>query len=223
MDHVLSEIIKIAIDHKISKVLLFGSRARGDHTERSDYDISFICNDITNTDKQSIRYSIDEIETLYKIDIVFLPHLHGTDSISQNILREGVIIMDRFAYTYENYKSALKRLQEALDDYEQLKMLSIRDGAIQRFEFTTELAWKTMREFLISEDITDINSPKSVLREAFAMKLIEDEAGWRLLISDRNSTSHIYDEKDAEEIFKRICTQHILLFQSLLDKLSSYY
>lgn len=80
-----------------------------------------------------------------------------------------------------------------------------------------------MREFLISEDITDINSPKSVLREAFAMKLIEDEAGWRLLISDRNSTSHIYDEKDAEEIFKRICTQHILLFQSLLDKLSSYY
>lgn len=223
MDHVLSEITRIAIDNKVSKVLLFGSRARGDYTERSDYDISFICSHITNTEKQHIRDSVDEIETLYKIDIIFLPHLHGTDSISQSILQEGITIMDRFAYKYENYKSAFKRLQEAIGDYEQLKMLSIRDGAIQRFEFTTELAWKTMREFLITEDITDINSPKSVLREAFAMKLIEDEAGWRLLINDRNSTSHIYDEKDAEEIFIRICTQHIHLFQTLIEKLSAYY
>ena len=76
----------------------------------------------------------------------------------------------------------------------------MRDGTIQRFEFTTELAWKTVREYLLNEGMTDINTPKSVMKEAFAAGVIDDEQGWLQILNDRNGTSHIYDESRADAV-----------------------
>ncbi len=220
MDILISKVIQIAKESGIQKVILFGSRARGDATERSDYDFAFVSSNLNHEIKSRIKDRIDEIDTLYKVDIVFLPHLKGDDKLTQSIVREGVRVMDKFQYKFTNYKSAVLRLNESIEDYKNVKLLSVRDGAIQRFEFTTELAWKTMREYLLAEQIIDINSPKAVLKEAFSNKLINDEEGWRDILNDRNATSHIYDEETANEIYHRIGTKHVELFQDLIGVLN---
>ena len=111
-------------------------------------------------------------------------------------------------------------LYVAIEDFDKTSLLSARDGAIQRFEFTSELSWKTVREYLMCEGVTAINTPKSVMIEAFAAGVIDD-AGWIQILNDRNATSQIYDENETDKIFKRIRERHILLFQKLSDNFSS--
>lgn len=93
---------------------------------------------------------------------------------------------------------------------------SIRDGTIQRFEFCTELAWKTMREYLLDQGYSEINSPKSVIRQAYAFGMIDDEKAWIALQTDRNMTSHVYDESTAKEIFERIENTYLKLFDDVI-------
>lgn len=128
--------------------------------------------------------------------------------------------MDKFQTKLNNYTKALVRLHEAIEEEKISESLAVRDGAIKRFEFTAELAWKTIREYLLTESIKDINSPKKVMMEAFNNDIINDADGWIQILDDRNSTSHIYDEDDANVIFNRITTQHIILFDELSEKLS---
>ena len=70
--------------------------------------------------------------------------------------------------------------------------------------------------------MTDINSPKKVMREAYNNDLIENTEGWLRILDDRNLTSHVYDDKDAADIYNRIMNEHIKLFDELekvLDRL----
>ena len=73
-----------------------------------------------------------------------------------------------------------------------------------------------MREYLLDQGYTEINSPKAVIRQAFAYGMIEDADGWVRLMNDRNLTSHVYDERTAEEIFRRIETVYLALFDAAL-------
>ena len=95
----------------------------------------------------------------------------------------------------------------------------VRDGLIQRFEFTYELAWKTTKEYLQDLGIVDKNSPKAVIKEAYAQKLIVNEKNWLLMLNDRNMTSHVYKEEMAQEIAERITKYYIKEFDDLLEKL----
>ena len=69
------------------------------------------------------------------------------------------------------------------------------------------------------EGLTEINSPKSVMKEAYNNNLITDDDGWLQILADRNSTSHIYYETDAADIYKRIISDHAKLFDDLLAEL----
>ena len=200
-------------------MILFGSRARGDNTQKSDYDIAFVSGNLTAQLKCKITEQIEEIDTFHKIDLVFLANLNGNDELTQNIKKDGKILMNKFENKLNNFKNALLKLKEGISDYDKAKIETIRDGVIQRYEFTTELAWKSVREYLLSEGVVDINTPKIVMREAYGAGIINDEQGWLQILIDRNLTSHIYDEKEAVEIFSRIRTQHIILFDKLLSKL----
>jgi len=71
---------------------------------------------------------------------------------------------------------------------------------MSEFEFTYELAWKATKVFLEDTGIVDINSPKAVIKEAYAQKLIGDEKNWLLMLNDRNITSHMYKDEMAVEI-----------------------
>ncbi len=127
--------------------------------------------------------------------------------------------MSNFLKKAENFEKSVSRLQEALDEYDLNKSTTIRDGAIQRFEFSVELAWKTTREYLIEQGFLDLNSPKTVMREAYSYKIIQNEQAWIQILNDRNLTSHVYDEKTADEIFVRICSSHM----PALKDLSAYF
>lgn len=103
--------------------------------------------------------------------------------------------------SFENLERALLRLEEALKEDPNNSL--VVDGTIQRFEFTIELYWKTMKRLLLSEGI-DAKTPRETLKEAFQVGWLEDEKAWLQMLKDRNETSHIYDEEMALKILANI-------------------
>ncbi len=95
---------------------------------------------------------------------------------------------------------AVERLRQALLEPETPLH---RDGTIQRFEFSFELAWKALQKHLRSEGL-DCASPRSCLRLAWRQRLLEDEEAWLAMLEDRNRTSHTYDEALAIEVYRRL-------------------
>ena len=213
MDKVLNNIARICRIHSVDKALLFGSRARGDHNPKSDYDIAIWCDENRH---HLISSDIDDIDTLYKIDVTYVND--NTNKVFlDSIMKEGVNIVDKLQTKIENYKNALQRLKEAIEEFDATNSKTVRDGVIQRFEFTTELAWKSLREYLVNQGFEQQNSPKAVMQEAFSANCISDEEAWINILNDRNLTSHIYDDITAEEIYNRIVTKHIKAFESLFS------
>ena len=93
----------------------------------------------------------------------------------------------------------------------------MHDAAIQRFEFSFELAWKAIQEALKKEGL-GCQSPKSCLREAFAQGWIEDEDAALAILDDRNLTSHTYNESLAQVVFDRL-PAHLAFFRGLEARL----
>lgn len=117
-----------------------------------------------------------------------------------------------------NYKYALGQLEDAVARYQQSPEDSLyRDGLIQRFEFTVELAWKSVKEYLEDQGVVlSIASPRGILKEAFAAGILEDGDLWNSILTARNLTSHVYDEATAVEISRQICTEFLPPMRSLL-------
>ena len=99
-----------------------------------------------------------------------------------------------------NFEKALKRLKEAV---EIAKDELDKDGVIQRFEFTIESLWKTLKAILEYKGI-ECYSPRNCIKEAFKANIVSDDDIVLDMIEDRNLSSHIYDEKTSDEIFERI-------------------
>ncbi len=89
------------------------------------------------------------------------------------------------------------------------------DATIQRFEFTFELAWKFLKEYFFEQGL-ELNYPIDVIKEAFAVHLIDDEGIWLRMLKDRNMTSHTYNEMLADEIYVRIKLYVPLLHELLM-------
>ncbi|MEA4900382.1 nucleotidyltransferase substrate binding protein [Desulfitobacterium sp.] len=121
-----------------------------------------------------------------------------------------------------NFQNALARLNEGIAQYNEADELA-GDGLIRRFEFTFELAWKTLKVIFEDEGLTGLNSPKSVLREAFAADLIQDEELWLTMLSDRNSTVHIYSQQLAKEICHNIQEKYVFALEELLKGIRTRY
>jgi len=122
--------------------------------------------------------------------------------------------MKRLAQIRGDFKSALRRLDEALKD---AKTDLEVDGAIQRFEFTFELIWKLPRLFLEDQGII-CRTPKACLKEAYRIGVIDDEVTWLNILDDRNMSVHIYDKETSRKIFKRVKTKYIKEFKKVFEK-----
>ena len=216
MENLYRKIAAIGRRFRAERVVLFGSRARGDNRSRSDIDIAVF--GASPDDLPAFREQLDELPTLLEFDLVFVTEQTDPKLVA-NIERDGVILMDKMQEKYEKLVQASRRLEEAIADYEKLGLDSIRDGVIQRFEFCTELAWKTLREYLLDQGYTEINSPKSVMKQAFADGILDHEEGWLQLLDARNETSHIYDEATATTVFGNIRTIYVPLLKDLIQKL----
>ncbi len=126
--------------------------------------------------------------------------------------------MGKLEDKFNSFQTALKRLKEAIDMYETDKHPVLLDGTIQRFEFTVELAWKLIKQYLENEKFGEFNSPKSVIKEAYKIGLIINGEKWLEMLDDRNLTSHTYDENVAKEIYINIQTQYYNEFADLEEK-----
>jgi len=115
-------------------------------------------------------------------------------------------------------RAALDRLGAALA---QPRTEWTRDAAIQRFEFTFELAWKAAAKFARREGVA-APSPREAFRAAMSLGWIADEPLWLGMLEDRNRTSHTYSERTAEEIYGRLSAYHAALIELMgrLDGLS---
>ncbi|OGG42495.1 hypothetical protein A3A21_02715 [Candidatus Jorgensenbacteria bacterium RIFCSPLOWO2_01_FULL_45_25b] len=98
-------------------------------------------------------------------------------------------------------RKATERLKEVLD---QEKNEFIRDSAIQRFEFTLDLAWKTIKGVLEKEKGIVCTSPKECVREAYRQNMIGYDEFWLKMIDLRNEAAHMYSEEKSEEIYSML-------------------
>jgi nucleotidyltransferase substrate binding protein (TIGR01987 family) len=99
----------------------------------------------------------------------------------------------------------------------------VRDAAIQRFEFTFELVWKTLQLYLEHEGLESAG-PRAVIKRAFVMRLIsdEDEADiWFQMLDDRNLTSHAYDETLATRIYSSIVHDYAPRLARMANKIQT--
>lgn len=126
---------------------------------------------------------------------------------------------ERLYEKLDDYRRATSRLKEATEL--QLENDIVYDGVIQRFEFTFELSWKLMKIYLEYVGITDIKSPRTTIREAFAYGLIDDGEQWMDMMVDRTKTSHLYDEQEARIIYDKIKSQYSLLLSHLYEKMET--
>lgn len=121
----------------------------------------------------------------------------------------------------ENYHHAVAQLEQAVAVYSNDQGDSLyRDGLIQRFEFTVELAWKSLKEYLEDQgSVLAVAAPRAVLKDAYAAGVIMDAEIWDEIIRSRNVTSHVYDEQTAIEVAEKVCNTYL----PVLKKLDDFY
>ena len=126
--------------------------------------------------------------------------------------------MERFEERKQDLIKASNRLEEALS--EGISDLAI-DGVLHRFEFTFELAWKTMKDYLEYQGIIGkIGSPREIIKEAFAAGIIEDGEIWIKMMLSRNELSHLYDEEASREIYDNIKDNYMIEIKKLVSRLN---
>ncbi|MDO8788858.1 MAG: nucleotidyltransferase substrate binding protein [Sulfuritalea sp.] len=94
-----------------------------------------------------------------------------------------------------------------------------KQGLIQAFEFTHELAWNVMRDYFAYQGNAAITGSRDAVREAFSKGLLDDGEGWMEMISSRNLTSHTYNQAVADEIVARIMGSYFELFEVFLARM----
>lgn len=119
----------------------------------------------------------------------------------------------------ENFCRACTRLNEALTEYNASPESSVlRDGVIQRFEFTFELGWKSLKEYMEDQGASgELQFPKGVLKAAYAAELISDADVWLDMLASRNITSHIYDDAQAAQVLEAIRDRYSVPFNALKE------
>lgn len=140
----------------------------------------------------------------------------------------------RWLQRFSNYKKALRKLEdsvdyvtnhitkESLDTGEEFGLIQIdliKQGLIQSFEFTHELAWNVIKDYVHYQGNQSVRGSRDATREGFSMGLIEDGDVWMEMIRSRNQTSHTYDEETADEIFNKIINDYLAAFVSFKEKM----
>lgn len=105
-------------------------------------------------------------------------------------------------------EKAVNRLGEAIEESKKINFSTLKDGVIQRFEFTLELSWKALKSLLNEEGVESATTPKSTVKEGGKIGLIKNIEIWIEMLDDRNLTSHIYNQAIADEIYERIANRY---------------
>lgn len=129
----------------------------------------------------------------------------------------------RWQQRFANFKKASLQLQDAveLSHRRPLSQLEMQ-GLIQAFEFTHELAWNVLKDYLNDQGNQDIKGSKDATREAFKVSLIADGEQWMAMIQSRNASSHTYNQRTAEQMAEAIIQNYFPQFVALQTKMEKY-
>lgn len=126
----------------------------------------------------------------------------------------------RWIQRFNNFLKAFLQLKEAVQLAQQRPLSKLEEqGLIQAFEFTHELAWNTLKDFLESRGVQNLYGSKDTTREAFKAGMIENGEVWMDMIQSRNLTSHTYDQSTASHIASAIINAYFKAFKSFHIKL----
>lgn len=128
----------------------------------------------------------------------------------------------RWHQRLDSYQRALAQLQKAVE-LQQTRNLSDleRQGLIQAFEFTHELAWNVMKDYFLYQGDTNITGSRDATRAAFAVQLVEDGQGWMDMIKSRNQSSHTYNLDTALAIEADVVGRYYSLMQAFSQRMGA--
>lgn len=127
----------------------------------------------------------------------------------------------RWQQRMENFERAFLLLEESLTDLDELSDLE-KEGIVQRFEYTFELAWKTLKDYLAYTGIVpDQLTPRSVIKQAFSSRIIEDGQTWINMLEQRNLMAHTYSRKNFETAIQLITENYFSAIKQLFDLLKT--
>lgn len=128
----------------------------------------------------------------------------------------------RWKQRFQNFENAFISFKEAVEEHGTTTNELIKAGIIQRFEFTHELSWKVMKDFLIFEGIQNIIGSRSAVREALNKNLITDGEIWMEMIETRNITVLTYDEEILNKEFIKIVNDYYRLLCDFYRMMKKY-
>ena len=122
----------------------------------------------------------------------------------------------RWKQRFQNFEKALNRLEYAVikTNLSELE----KAGVIQTYEFTFELSWKTLKDYLEGQSV-EVKFPKDTIKEAFKYELVEDGDLWIDMLQKRNLMLHTYNENDAQIAYKLIVKNYFPALKQLYLKL----
>jgi nucleotidyltransferase substrate binding protein (TIGR01987 family) len=123
----------------------------------------------------------------------------------------------RWEQRFANFRKALGQLRKFVDkgDLSELE----QQGLIKAFEYTFELAWNSLKNFLEYRGQSEIYGSRDAIRKAFELGLLEDGESWMDMLKSRNLTSYTYNQEVADEICSAVLQNYFPLFLSLETKL----
>lgn len=111
----------------------------------------------------------------------------------------------RYHYRFSQFTKAYHLLEDAVKNIQNLNRLE-KEGLIQRFEYSFELAWKLLKDYLDDQGIS-VTSPRQTIKTAFSQGIIKDGDSWIVMLESRNLLSHTYNEEQFEKSVEMINTE----------------
>lgn len=123
----------------------------------------------------------------------------------------------RWKQRFENFDKSYKLLNKYAK--QPITTELERAGIIQFFEMTFELAWKVLKDYLDAQEYL-VKSPRETVKQAFQIGLIDNGHVWMDALSNRNLTTHTYDEELANKMTNEIITMYLPELDKMYEKLS---
>ena len=210
-----NEIISYAKRFGVKKMILFGSRARGDNRERSDIDLAASGGNIYD-----FHQEIEEnLPTLLKCDVINLDKNLSEDFLAE-IKRDGIILFEEVPAMKKF--DAFNKCLDVLLNAERIDSEIYRMGIIGQFNLTFELSWKALGEILIYHGVSAAKSgsPREIIKSGYEFHFINDEETWLDMLKRRNESIHVYDEEIARELVNLIFEKYLSAFTALRDEIN---
>ena len=124
----------------------------------------------------------------------------------------------RWKQRFENFDRSYVLLRSALENGPEALNALEKEGVIQRFEYCFELAWKTVKDYLEASGLVFATvTPRQVLKDAFAAKILKEGPVWMDMLDHRNLLSHTYNPIVFEEAVETIHQQYLPAMERLIN------